>query len=241
MITAAAIAIILVASIIQKLTGTGFALVATPVLVLLFGANQGVVLEIFLGTVVSASMLIKRPTTIHWPRTLKLIGAAIVFSPIGFAMVHFLPEPWLMVFVSCAAGFALYSGLRKRRVHVGDSWGAVITAGAGAGILHVTSGLSGPPLIGYALKTKWDQVQFILSIQVIFIGLNFLTLGVRGLPSFSLGALALLLATTLVGIVIAGLTERFFSPLVIKRLMLAIAWTGTIAVFVRGILEILGF
>jgi uncharacterized membrane protein YfcA len=240
LIIVAATAVILVATIIQWLTGTGFALVATPLLVLLYDATQGVILTILLEFIVSVAMLVRPQAKVDWNRTLKLLGAAVLFSPIGFLLVFLLPDSWLMLVVSAAAALSLYSGLRHRTpasTHAGAP--SLIFAGASSGILHVTSGLSGPPLIGYALKSKWEQTQFIVSIQVIFIGLHILTIGVRGLPAVSVQTLLTLTLAALCGIIVSLITRKLFSTTFIKYAMITIAWTGTIAVFVRAVIQLL--
>lgn len=61
-------AVVLVASVVQHITGLGFALVAAPAMVLVYGAVDGVKAVVVLGLVVSSAMLLAMLREVHWRR-----------------------------------------------------------------------------------------------------------------------------------------------------------------------------
>ncbi len=250
-----AIVIVFVAAMVQRLTGMGFALVATPVLVILFGPVNGVLIELVTGTFVSLVMLAlpgsrgggasspggSSPAgVIHWPRALKLTASAVAAMPLGLLLIFVLPSGWLMILVACAAAFSLWWGMRPRVTPKPEGVLDVYLTGVTTGILHITSGLSGPPMVGYALKTRWDQRQFIMSMQVVFVCLTVASLVLRGLPSIPLELMAWLLLSALGGTLLATALNRFIPVRVVRIFMLVVSWTGTVTVLVRGVLEAVG-
>ncbi|MGF3054747.1 hypothetical protein ACQUSY_12445 [Microbacterium sp. YY-03] len=48
--------------------------------------------------------------------------------------------------------------------------------------MHVTSGLSGPPLAAHAVGDNWNQRSFTATVQVIFVVLCLSSVIIRGLP-----------------------------------------------------------
>jgi len=69
LIVMAAGVISLVAAVVQRITGLGFALVATAPLVILYGPLDGVRLVVLLGLVASGSMLLAVLPDVDWRRT----------------------------------------------------------------------------------------------------------------------------------------------------------------------------
>jgi len=223
---------------VQRLTGMGFALVATPVMVLLYGPVDGVLTVVVLGLPASVIVLAATVRDVDWRRALLLTGAGVAVSPLAAWLVGLAPAPLLLLIVGAAGVLALLGSHLGRVATLLTGRRGAIIAGAASGMLHTASGLSGPPLIAYAAGTRWPHRSFAASLQVVFIGFHVATLMWRGLPEFEIGDLTWLLTVTLVGSIAGTVTARWVSVRWARMGMLAIAWTGTIAVLVRGVVDV---
>lgn len=229
-----------VAAIVQRITGLGFALTATAPMVLMYGPDEGVKAGIVTGIVVSAVMVVTMLRDVSWRRSGMLVLGGALAAPLAAWLTFAVPSPVLLVLVGLAALLSLVGG---RFVSVARGLtgvrGALFT-GAASGFLHVTSGLSGPPLVVYGVQSRWEQRSFVASLQIVFIAFHVFTLGLRGLPAMPLGEIGILACAVVLGLGAGSLLVRAVPALWARRGMLAIAWAGTIAVLVRGALELVG-
>ena len=107
-----------------------------------------------------------------------------------------------------------------------------------AGFLNLSSGLSGPPLLGYAISARMPQATFVASIQIVFIVLDLLTVLWRGLPTIPVNDSVWLLVGSVTGIGLAAIAARWVKPRLAGIAMLCIAWVGTMAVIAKGVLAL---
>ncbi|MBK0419957.1 TSUP family transporter [Leucobacter sp. CSA1] len=180
-------AVVLLAGAVQRITGLGFALTATPALVLGFGPTEGVRLVMVLGIVACALMGATMVSLIDWARSWSLIWPAMLTAPLAAYAAYVSPPAVLMILVGLAAVFALVTaGARGlSRMLRGRAGGLV--AGGFAGFLNVTSGLSGPPLVAYAESIRWHPQRFVASLQLVFVAYNLIVLGRGLLGLFGIG------------------------------------------------------
>ncbi|MDA4894444.1 MULTISPECIES: TSUP family transporter [unclassified Microbacterium] len=229
----------LLAGVIQRITGLGFALVLIGPAVLVYGPLDGVTLTVLLAVVASLCALPQAWKDVDWRRTSGLLVAGMLVAPLGALTAGVLPEPALLLLIAAMAVFALVAhriralapALRGRR-------GGVV-AGAAAGYMHASSGLSGPPLAAYAVGDGWGQTRFAASAQVIFVGYGTLSVLLRGLPPQPIPEVVLLAACTAVGILLGTLLTRSVPPRIARIAMLACAWAGAGVVLVRAVLSML--
>ncbi len=236
-----AAAAVLLAALVQRITGLGFALVATPVLVLVLGPVEGVQLVVLIGIVACGSMGLTMWRAIDWSRALWLIWPAVLIAPLAAWVTAISPASVLLLIVGGAAILGLLTGrIRRASVFLKGKPGA-IGAGALAGFLNVTSGLSGPPLVAYADSIKWELRRFVATLQVIFVAYNIITVAWRGLPAtVDWPWLAALAVVAVAGIALGGVLVRFVPVRWARWAMFAVAWIGAIVVLVRGGLGLLG-
>lgn len=233
-------AVVFLAGLVQRLTGLGFALFSTPLLVLLFGPDEGVRLVIVLGLIVCGIMGATMLRGVDWARTWGLIWPALVTAPIAAWVAHVSPEPVLLIIVGCAAVLGLLSAKLRRlsRFLVGRP--GTMVAGGFAGFLNVTSGLSGPPLVAYAESIRWNPARFVASLQVLFVVYNIVTLAWRGPPAIEGSSMLLLALAAVVGL-LAGVALTRVVPARWARVgMFGIAWAGSAAVLFRGAAGLFG-
>lgn len=240
MILALAGAAAIVAALIQRVTGLAFVLVLIGPVVLFYGPIEGVTLAVLLAVVASIFAVPTAWRDVDWPRTLWLLGAGLVAAPFGALLVGILPESALLFVIagmailallaSCIGGLVAAS-LRGRK-------GAIL-AGATAGFMHASSGLSGPALAAFAVGDRWDQRRFAASAQVIFLGYGLVSVALRGLPSIPTTDVLVLAACTAAGIIGGAYLARVVPLPVARRVMLGCAWAGTIVVLGRAVLSLL--
>ncbi|WP_404439268.1 TSUP family transporter [Microbacterium aerolatum] len=228
-----------VAGVIQRVTGLAFVLVLIGPIVLVYGAVEGVTLAVLLAVIASAFALPSAWRHVDWPRTLWLLGAGLLAAPFGALMTRLLPEPALLFVIAAMAIVALLGPrlsspaaalLRGRR-------GAIV-AGAAAGFMHSSSGLSGPALAAYAVSDRWEQRRFAASAQVIFLGYGLVSVALRGLPASPTWEVVVLGACTAAGIVGGALLVRVVPVALARAVMLWCAWIGALVVLVRAILAV---
>lgn len=227
-----------VAAVIQRVTGLAFVLVLIGPVVLAYGPVEGVTLAVFLAVIASVFAIPGAWRDVDWPRTLWLLGPGLLAVPLGALTAAVLPEPFLLLLIGAMGALALsvqWLGPLARRVR---GRGGAIGAGALAGFMHASSGLSGPALASYALGDDWPQRRFAASAQVIFLGYGVVSVALRGLPDVPTTDLMLLVAGTAAGILLGAVAARRVPVALARRIMLVCAWAGTIVILARAIVAL---
>jgi len=229
-----------VAAVIQRLTGLAFILVLIGPAVLVYGGVEGVTVAVLLAVVASLTAIPFAWRMLDARRTLWLLGAGLVATPLGALLPRVLPETALLFVIAAMALIALLAprfsrvtttGLRGRR--------GMIIAGATAGFMHASSGLSGPPLAAYAVADRWEQRSFAASAQVVLLGYGLVSLALRGLPATPVPELAILGASAVVGILIGSMLVDVVSAAVARSVMLWCAWAGAVVIVIRATVALL--
>lgn len=229
--------VIVVAATIHRITGMGFALCATPILVLLYGPHEGVLVVTVTAMTASGIMLATRWRTVEWRRAAALLVPGLIVAPLGAIVTWYSAQAVLLLVVGLAAAGALLAGHLSPPTAPARRGDAAL-AGAAAGFLHITSGLSGPPLVAHAVKTGWPQASFATTVQAIFLPLGASTLLWRGLPTVPGASLLLACAAVAAGILLGSIASRGISARAAHVGMLVMAWAGTVFVLVRGVHEL---
>lgn len=208
-------------------------------IVLVYGAIEGVTLAVLLAVIASVFALPSAWRDVDWRRTLWLLGAGLLAAPFGALMTRLMPEPALLFVIAAMAVIALLGPrasspaaavLRGRR-------GAIV-AGATAGFMHSSSGLSGPALAAFAVSDDWEQRRFAASAQVIFLGYGLTSVQLRGLPVSPIWEVSVLGACTALGIIGGALLARVVPVALARAVMLWCAWLGALVVLVRAIVAV---
>lgn len=228
----------LVAAAIQRITGLGFVLVLLGPVVAVYGAREGVTVAVLLALVAAVAALPLVWRQIDRVRAWRLIWPGLIAAPAGALVVQVLPEPALLLLVAAMAFFALLAGHLPALSAALTGRSGAIAAGGAAGFMHVTSGLSGPPLAAHAVGDGWPQRSFAATVQLIFAVFSLVSVALRGLPALPPSDVGILVVATVVGIVVGTALTRFVPPRIARASMLAIAWAGAVVVLVRGIVAL---
>jgi uncharacterized protein len=232
----------------QRVSGMGFALTAAPVLVLLIGPFDGVLLVNLAGAA-SASIVISRVwRDIDW-RMFALITIPAVAAIIPGALVSVLiGGPALQIVIGGILVVALTISLlirkSKLRVAVGP---AAVFSGAASGFMSATAGVGGPGVAVFAVLTQWEHRTFAATIQPFFVTIGVTSFVVKvvladqGLPDYDWWVWPLIIVSTLIGLALGEYVIRIVSTRVAKLAVIVIAYAGGFAAIIDGVLEIMLF
>lgn len=149
------IIIVLVASILQSGTGFGFAIMATPFLLLLFEFHDAIQLNIILSLLISLLMIYKIRKEINKESLIRLTKGSLVGVLPGILLFSFLDVRPLKIFVSLL--ILISTGLLVAKVSIKESNSKEFTTGVLSGLLTTSLGMPGPPLLIYFAGTKVDK------------------------------------------------------------------------------------
>ena len=227
-----------VSAVIQRITGLGFVLALIGPIVLLYGGLEGVTIAVQLALIAALTAIPFVWRDIDWKRTWMLIWPGLIAAPFGAVLVWSLPEPALLLMVALLAYCTLLVGRMPVLLSALTGTSGARIAGATAGMLHITSGLSGPPLAAYAVNDKWDQRSFVASVQLVFGVFSVMAVALRPMPTTPFGEIALMGVATVVGIALGTWLLRFVPARAARIAMLTVAWVGATVVLVRGLLAL---
>lgn len=235
-------AAIALGSTLQRVSGMGMGLIAAPVLALLLGPVDGVVLVNVVATINASLNTISMREHIDWGK----------FAPIAGALVlGVLPAAWIIPRMSTAVlnvvvGALLLLALSvvtlgKRYVPRVEGVGPAAIAGAVGGFMNTLSGVAGPAITVYAQAARWDQRVYAATLQPIFVvagALSFLGKQLSGAADITAihGAVWVAVAAALLAGLGAG---AFFARRVpvelARRIALTLAFLGGLTALARGL------
>ena len=222
----------------QRITGIGFALVCAPLLVLVAGPFEGVVLSNLLGLTVSAVVFVAHWRDTEWKKGLLLAVPALLAIPLGAYVARNVPPAPLMVIVGLLVIVALGAVVLSQRARVLHGRGGAAVAGAASGFMNVTAGVGGPAIVLYAVSTSWEHRTFVATFQFYSIFTNAASLVAKGgLPQVAPLALALSFGALALGLVGGELLSRHVDHELARKLAIALALGGATFTVVKGVLS----
>lgn len=222
----------------QRITGMGFALVASPVLVLVIGVYNGIPLIQVLNLAVSALVLsqVFRDVEVDKAVMLAIFGIIGVFP--GAWMARSLSPAWLQIVIGTMVIIALLAMIANERARVFKGRAGAASAGFLSGFMNVTAGIGGPAIVLYSLSIGWRHAAFVATSQAYSIALNLTSLGVQGFPDLPLWMLALTLGCLVVGLIIGNVLTKKVSVESARKLVIVVALGGSVATVVKGVLAL---
>lgn len=207
----------------QAMSGIGFSLVASPILIGAFGPESGLRLTLLFGAITNAALMLRDVRSILVRRVLTLLIVAIVATPVWSSLLASVPPGILsraVGFLAILSSLILAIGWTPDKGH-GLTGG--IAAGLASSLMNVTGALGGPAVAIYALADGWSLRELHASLNTYFLGLCVWTLSIIGMPSVSRVDLGVGVVS-LVGGLIVGLWARGrVSRLTVKRMVYGLA------------------
>lgn len=224
----------------QRLTGLGFALVASPFLVVVAGPRHGVILANLLSLATNLVVLIMLRRQVNVRRALLLAVPAVCAVPLGAWLAGRLRVAVLELLIGLLVVAALLVVTVARRVRLPEGPAGAVAAGAASGLMNVTAGVGGPAISLYALSTTWDHAEFVASIQLYFALVNGASILAKGgTPGLGLAQVVVCVAALALGTV-AGqwLTSRVPADRA-RQAVLVLAYAGGLTAAARGAVALL--
>ncbi|MEU0008334.1 sulfite exporter TauE/SafE family protein [Streptomyces sp. NPDC006314] len=229
--------IVVLAASVQWLTGMGFALIAVPVLVLMLGPAQGVVLANCAAGVISIVGLAAGWRRVRIGAMVPLVVAAACTVPAGSWAAARLSEPVLLAGIGTLVTLAVALVMGGARIPALTGTKGAVTAGAVGGFMNSAAGVGGPPYSLYALNAGWSIHEFVPNAQFYGIAVNVFSVAVNGVPRLTGSAWAVTVAAMVAGTLIG----RALAPRVrergVRRLIFTLALAGGFSVLIKGLLE----
>lgn len=229
----------------QRLAGLGFGLLVSPVLVVLLGPFDGVMIINLCGAASSLLILSRVWRHVDWRRYAGLAVSAVTGVVPGAWLASHVPEAPLEICIGVLLIVALLASQRLNR----SSWRAtgpvpMVSLGFSSGLMNAAAGVGGPAITAYAIATRWDQKSFGATLQPYFVTTGLSSLLTKYL--FSGGHLPALegwqwlgiLAAMVLGIVAGDLLSGRVRPGVIRRIVVVIAYAGAVSTITKGAVEL---
>ena len=160
--------IILVASAIKITFGVGFALIGTPLLLLVMEPDK--VVGFIAPLILLQDLIILSQTWRHvpWKHAAILAVAASVVAPFAAQLLTILDQRALQVTISSiiiVIGISLLAGLH---LHIKRESAAMVAGGVVSGLVFPLSGISGPPVALLLVNQRW-QVQTMRAVLAAYL------------------------------------------------------------------------
>lgn len=232
---------VLVGAALQRASGTGVGLVVAPVLALMVGPGEGVLLTNS-ATVLSGLLLtLTAFRNVDWRTFRSLAIWAIPGAVFGAYLVSVLPAHLLQILIGLVVLTALLITVALPRLpHVTSPW-ARRTAGTIGGCFNTTAGIAAPAMVIYANLSRWDQVRFAATMQptFLFMGLASVLLKVLAFPVPGMTLppwwfYPVLALTILAGAGIGHLISKRISRQAARNVAMTLAFIGGVMVLLRG-------
>jgi len=228
--------IVLLAAFVRSVSGFGFALLATPLLTLVFGVKSAVVIVVILSIFSCTLLLFYMRRHVDVKRAAFITLAAIPGIPLGAYLLSRLDQS--VVKLAIAILIIIFSILlllghsyRFRREAL-----ACGIVGFTSGILLTSTSIGGPPIVLFLLNQGLVKERFVGTVAA-----SILFMGVVGIGTFSsLGMIniallikvAILLPGLYLGLYIGAKLLPRIDSLLFKKIALSVALTGALIIIV---------
>lgn len=229
---------VLLGGSLQRITGVGFALVASPFLVAVLGPLNGVLVVNLFGSLTSLSVFIRVFRRVEYKRVaLMLVPALIATVPGAWVALHMRADV-LSVIIGALIIIALVGSFFAQRGTLFSGKAGAIAAGAVSGFMNVTAGVGGPAVSAYAIASRWPQEAFAASIQLYFFVLGSASLAMKGtLPVLDGPQWVACGVALAVGMGLGEVLSSRVPSIRSRQLVILLAFTGAALILVKGIVE----
>lgn len=170
------------AGALQRVTGIGYALVASPTLVVAVGPDEAVRLVTVTSLVTCAIALASTWRQCRWREVAVLLPFAfLAMWPAGrLAQAIGEAEATLLAGVVTLAALAL--SVRPGRLDALPRWAQAVVAGGLSGSMNAIAAIGGPMGVAYGISRRWGSA-LIPNLQVLLLSSALGVLMVRGWPA----------------------------------------------------------
>lgn len=181
--------IVLIAAALQAITGSGFAIMATPFLLVVMESRECIQISIFLSFLIAIIMTPRIRQHVDWLLFRRIAAGSAVGAPIGLWLFIALPLATIKMVVAIVvlivSAFTLWSwffpanhehdhSINRYRTYV------EIVTGMTAGILTVSIGMPGVPLAMYFAQGHIGKEQIRSTTLAFFIVIYIISIALQG-------------------------------------------------------------
>lgn len=231
---------VFVGAMAQRTTGLGFALVAAPLLVVIAGPVAGVSMANVLSAILCIVVLMSTWRHVRWKRVLLLLGPAILGVLLGARVAIALPSALLLISVGALCLLALTVTAFSRKLRLLPGRIGALTAGCLSGFMNATAGVGGPALAVHAASERWPREMLIGTGQVFLLGINILSVIAKGFPTPEPVTWIAAGAALAAGAVAGHFLNKRIDVRTGQRLVLILAFAGSAAAVIRGVMMLQG-
>ncbi len=221
-----------------RLTGLGFALVASPFFAIVLGPLQGVLLINSLTPFTNIIVLTRTRADVDLRHAIKLAIPAVCAIPVGALTLRVVPAPLLFIILGVLVIVAMAVVMYAKEIRLFGGRLGALEAGATSGLMNSVAGLGGPALTLYAMATKWPMRQFVPTVQVYYLIINVVFILINGLPALNVAKILLLGGAIVLGILVGDIVTKRVSDEQARKVMLSLALLGAITVIAKGIMTL---
>ena len=238
-----AAAIVLLAGFVRAISGFGFALIATPLLLFVFDPKSVVVIIIVLGFLTGLLLLLRTRHYIDRKRVLIMCGGGILGIPIGAYLLSSLnPSIIKLIIAILIIPFSIILLLGHSHQFKRDSLGCGIYGFLG-GLLGASTSFSGPPAVLFLLNQGLVKERFVGTLTAYFV-----FMGIASVVAFSslgmvtidiLLKVAMLLPTSILGFYIGIKILPRINATLFRRIAASIVSVAALAIIVTLLLKLI--
>lgn len=240
------VALSLVATILQRMTGLGFAMLLAPFSVVLLGTHEGVMLTMALAVIASLLILPSMWRDVDWSKVVWLGVPAMLSVPLASWAGTLLNSAVIYLIVGALVILGLSASLVLQRFAPAvDGRGAQVVTGVVSGAGTVLAGIGGPAMTIYGVLARWPVVPFAATLQVLWIMICVVALVFRQLllgsqiPELPLWGWLACAAGIAVGILIGQWGRTRVNDRVVFAIVVVVAMLGAVLSLVTGLLTLL--
>ncbi|MGC0272566.1 TSUP family transporter [Pseudactinotalea sp. Z1739] len=234
---------VFIGALAQRATGLGFAMISAPVLVLLLGAFDGVLLVNLCGAVAALLIITRVWHLIDWRQFRLLTVPALLAVVPGTIISVLFTGPGLQIIVGVILIVALTASLIVRRsfrpVAITPS---ALLSGAVSGFTNTTAGVGGPALSVHAVLTRWDHRAFAATIQPYFVVSGMVAFIAKvaaapeGLPAYAWWLWLMIVGAILTGLAAGEWVSTRISARAARIAVILLAYGGGVVAVIDGVL-----
>ncbi|MBY0123376.1 sulfite exporter TauE/SafE family protein [Bacillus sp. S/N-304-OC-R1] len=166
--------IILLASILQASTGFGFSLMATPFLLLIFEPREAVQINLILSLAISLTLIPKLKNAIDYGLLKRIMLGSVAGLPVGLLIYLGLDIGKLKLTIGII--ILLSTILLMLKFRIKQTKGRDYLVGGISGVLTVSMGLAGPPLLIYLTGTDTEKEKLRSTALAYYLFIYFMSL-----------------------------------------------------------------
>ena len=162
--------VVVAGSTLQGVSGMGLGLIGGPILMLIMGPVEGILVINVLACVNAILTTVSVRENVSWKKFGLIAPVMVIGSLAAALLIRRMDTAGLMVVVGAALLVALaVVTFGKKFVPAMAGIGPAISAGILGGFTNTLAGVAGPVITVYAQAAKWPQQVYAATLQPIFV------------------------------------------------------------------------